>query len=72
MIKNTLKEVVVKQIWDKNKFLTIFNEFYKNVNLLQRESTRGVNVEPNNHTHASSKVAAITSLTIYNVNVKTS
>ena len=28
--------------WVKNKFLTIFNEFYKIANLLQREETRGV------------------------------
>jgi len=26
---------------DKNKFLTIFNQFYKIVNMLQRETTKG-------------------------------
>jgi len=41
-IKYTLNQVVDKTIWVKSRFLTIFNEFYKIVNLLQREAARDV------------------------------
>jgi len=40
MINYTLKEVAAKKFGSKNKFLIIFNEFYKYANLLQREVAR--------------------------------
>jgi len=40
-IKYTLKEVGDEKFRLKKKILTIFNEFYKNVIILQREVARG-------------------------------
>jgi len=33
---------MIKKIWVKNKFLTIFNEFYINVNLLRKKAARDI------------------------------
>jgi len=56
----------------KNKFLTIFNQFYKYANLLQIEVAR-VEVKPGIHCDKKgSRIKCMTLLKAYNVNVKIS
>jgi len=63
-IKYTLNQVANKNL-GQNKFLTIFNEFYKIVNILQREAARVSNQAFT--TAEKTHIKCITFLKTYNV-----